>query len=222
MHLYIDSGDIAEIEQAAKTGLISGVTTNPTLISKSVHSGTFEQALKKICAIMRKYVKSFTVSAEVTAKDAKGMVREGVKLARIDPAIIIKVPMTPEGMLAVQQFTKKKIRTNVTLIFSANQALLAAKAGAFVVSPFMGRLDDIGQDSTELIEDILTIFDNYDMRTMVLAASIRTPRQVTEAALVGAHIATLPATIFHKLYTHPLTDQGIAAFDRDWEKFISS
>lgn len=221
MELYIDSGDVTQIKAAVASGLVSGVTTNPTLISKSFAgtSTSFEQGLRQIIAILNKEVSHFTVSAEVTAPDAKTMIVQGIKLAKLDPHIVVKIPMTEQGLVAVQALTRKKVRTNVTLVFSANQALLAAKAGAFMVSPFIGRLDDVGQDGMVLINQIRTIFDNYDFRTKILAASIRSPRQVTEAALSGADICTVPYGVFEKLFKHPLTDQGLEQFDKDWAAF---
>lgn len=218
MKIYLDTGNIEEIQHAAGIGLIDGVTTNPTLIAREGRD--FKTVIKEIAKIVSKVTDDFTVSAEVTADDAAGMVKEGLDLAKLDKHVIIKCPMTPEGLNATRLLSQKKIRVNVTLVFSANQALLAAKAGAFVVSPFLGRLDDAGHDGMRLIKNIRTIFDNYGFKTGILAASIRHPLHVLESAKAGADIATIPYGVYKKLFLHPLTDKGIASFKKDWEAFI--
>jgi len=198
-----------EIEKAYELGIISGVTTNPSLVAKENIS--FEERLKEITALV-----PGSVSAEVIALDAEGMVKEGRQLAKIAPNITIKVPMTPEGLKAVHTFAKEGIKTNVTLIFSANQALMAARAGASYVSPFLGRLDDIGQNGVDLVRTIAEIFAIHGINTEIIAASIRHPQHITEAALAGAHIATVPYKVIMQLFQHPLTDKGIEAFLNDW------
>ncbi|QQE78816.1 fructose-6-phosphate aldolase [Alicyclobacillus sp. SO9] len=211
MKLFIDTANVDEIRNAAEMGILSGVTTNPSLIAKEGRD--FVQVLKEIVEIV-----DGPISAEVVSLDAKGMVEEGLPLAELHPNITIKVPMTSEGLKAVYAFAKKGIKTNVTLVFSANQALLAARAGASFVSPFIGRLDDISFDGIELISDVNMIFDIHDIDTEIIAASIRHPMHVTEAAKAGAHIATCPYTILDKMTKHPLTDQGIERFLADWSK----
>jgi transaldolase len=217
LKLYIDSGNIEEIEKAAATGMVDGVTTNPTLISREHTS--FEDLLLQIVAILKKYSSDFTVSGEVTAKKTKDIVEQGLKLAALDSHIIVKVPLTEEGIKAVRIFSQKGIRTNVTLVFSAAQALLAAKAGAYIVSPFLGRVDDMGEDDDVLMEEIRHIYDNYGFKTKILVASIRSPLQIKHAAYLGMDIATMPYSVFSKLFKHPLTDTGLAQFDADWEAY---
>ena len=190
-------------------GVISGVTTNPSLIAREGRD--FEQVVREICAIV-----DGPISAEVIGIEAVGMVQEAEQLAKIHPNVVIKVPMTAEGLKATKILSGKGIKTNVTLIFSANQALLAARAGATYVSPFVGRLDDVGQDGMELIAEIVPIFDRYDLATAVIAASIRHPVHVTEAARLGSHIATVPFKVIMQMTKHPLTDQGIEKFLADW------
>jgi transaldolase len=207
--LFIDTANIAEIKNAADMGIISGVTTNPSLVAKEGRD--FIQVLKEIVEIV-----DGPISAEVVSLDAKGMVEEALPLAEIHQNIVIKVPLTAEGLKAVHQLTKRGIRTNVTLIFSANQALLAARAGATFVSPFVGRLDDISYDGIELIHDIAGIFDIHGIESEIIAASIRHPMHVTQAAKAGAHIATCPYNVIDKMIKHPLTDQGIERFLADW------
>ncbi|MEK4876281.1 fructose-6-phosphate aldolase [Bacillus sp. FSL W8-0102] len=209
MKFFIDTANIEEIREAHSWGILSGVTTNPSLVAKE--NVSFQDRLHEITSLV-----DGSVSAEVIATDAEGMIREGRELAQISPNITIKVPMTPDGLKAVSTFKKEGIKTNVTLIFNANQALLAARAGASYVSPFLGRLDDIGHDGLELVEKIANIFAIHDIETEIIAASIRHPQHVTEAALKGAHIATVPFKVLKQMFHHPLTDKGIAAFLADW------
>ncbi|MFT4326302.1 MAG: fructose-6-phosphate aldolase [Candidatus Woesearchaeota archaeon] len=219
MKLYLDTGDLSEIESVAQTGLLDGVTTNPSLIKKT--KKPFEEQLVAITTILTEnHCKDFTVSAEVTADDCDGMVKQGLLLAKLSPHIIIKVPLTKEGLLAVREFAKKNIRTNVTLCFNVSQALLAAKAGAFIVSPFVGRLDDVGQDGIELISDIRKVYDIYGYTTKILAASIRSPKHVKDVALAGTDIVTIPFKVFEKMYEDPLTSAGLVQFKKDWEDYI--
>ena len=210
MKFFIDTANLDEIKEAHALGLLSGVTTNPSLVAKEKNI-SFHDRLKEITGIV-----PGSVSAEVIALDAEGMIREGKELAAIAPNITIKVPMTPDGLKAVHAFSEEGIKTNVTLIFSANQALLAARAGATYVSPFLGRLDDIGYNGLELISTISDIFAVHGLETEIIAASIRHPMHVTEAALRGAHIATVPYKVLMSLFHHPLTDKGIEAFLKDW------
>ncbi len=210
MRIFIDSADVGELKALARTDLIDGVTTNPSLIAKSGRN-LFE-ALKEICAAV-----PGPVSAEVVAQDVEGMAAEGRKLRTLAENIVVKVPLTPEGLRACKILADEGHPTNVTLCFSAVQALLAAKAGATFISPFLGRLDDGGQDGMELIREIRTLYDIYDFQTQVLAASIRTTLHVRDAALAGADCATIPPAIFKALYKHPLTDLGLAAFLKDWK-----
>lgn len=211
MKFFIDTANLDEIKEAHALGILSGVTTNPSLVAKE--GVDFKTRLKEITDI----VPEGSVSAEVIALDAKGMISEGKELAAIAPNITIKVPMTLEGLKAVKAFKDLKIKTNVTLIFSANQALLAARAGASYVSPFLGRLDDIGQEGLDLISTISEIFYIHQIETEIIAASIRHPMHVTESALRGAHIATVPMKVIQQLIQHPLTDAGIDIFLKDWE-----
>lgn len=209
MKLFIDTANVAEIKNAAEMGILSGVTTNPSLIAKEGRD--FVEVLKEIVQIV-----DGPISAEVVSLDADGMVEEGLPLAAIHPNIVIKVPMTAEGLKAVHRFAQRGIKTNVTLVFSANQALLAARAGATFVSPFIGRLDDISFDGIALIRDISAIFDIHGIDTEIIAASIRHPMHVTDAALAGAHISTCPYGVLDRMIKHPLTDQGIERFLADW------
>ncbi|MBX6352080.1 MAG: fructose-6-phosphate aldolase [Thermoflavifilum sp.] len=211
MKIFIDTANVAEIRNAAEMGILSGVTTNPSLVAKEGRD--FIEVLKEIVTIV-----DGPISAEVVSLDAEGMVEEALPLAEIHPNIVIKVPLTAEGLKAVNRLAKRGIRTNVTLIFSANQALLAARAGASFVSPFIGRLDDISYDGVELISDIATIFDLHGIETEIIAASIRHPMHVTQAAKAGADIATCPYAVIDKMIHHPLTDQGIERFLADWSK----
>lgn len=215
MKLFIDTANVSEIKNAADMGILSGVTTNPSLVAKEGRD--FLQVLKEIVEIV-----DGPISAEVVSLDADSMVAEGIPLAEIHPNIVIKVPMTGEGLKAVHRFAKRGIKTNVTLVFSANQALLAARAGATFVSPFIGRLDDISYNGVELIRDISTIFDIHGIETEIIAASIRHPIHVTEAALAGAHIATCPYGVLDRMIKHPLTDQGIERFLADWSTVSKS
>ncbi|MDY0404541.1 fructose-6-phosphate aldolase [Virgibacillus sp. 179-BFC.A HS] len=211
MKFFIDTANIDEIKEANALGVLAGVTTNPSLVAKEGVS--FHDRLREITAEV-----SGSVSAEVISEDAAGMIAEGKELAAIAPNITVKVPMTLEGLKAVKAFSDLNIKTNVTLIFNANQALLAARAGATYVSPFLGRLDDIGQNGMDLVATIAEIFDRHDIKTEIIAASIRHPMHVTEAALNGAHIATVPFKVLAQLVKHPLTDQGIEKFLADWNK----
>ncbi len=212
MEFFIDTANLDEIKQAYRLGFISGVTTNPSLVAKEKNV-TFEDRIQEITEVI-----DGPISAEVLSLDAAGMVEEGKKLADIHPNVTIKVPMTAEGLAAVRQFSQMNIQTNVTLIFSANQALLAARAGATFVSPFVGRLDDIGQEGMTLISEIASIFSIHRIQTKIIAASIRHPMHVTQAALSGAHIATIPYKVFEQMIHHPLTEQGIEKFLADWSK----
>lgn len=209
MKLFIDTANVAEIRNAADMGILSGVTTNPSLIAKEGRD--FVEVLKEILAIV-----DGPISAEVVSLDAEHMVEEGLPLAALHPNIVIKVPMTAEGLKAVHRFSQRGIRTNVTLIFTANQALLAARAGASFVSPFVGRLDDISFDGIELIRDISEIFDIHGIESEIISASIRHPMHVTQSAKAGAHIATCPYGVLDRMIKHPLTDQGIERFLADW------
>ncbi|PID15172.1 fructose-6-phosphate aldolase [Sporosarcina sp. P34] len=210
MKFFIDTANFEEIKEAHSWGIISGVTTNPSLVAKENIS--FHERLKEITALV-----PGSVSAEVIALDAEGMIAEGRKLAALAENITVKLPMTPEGLKACSVFAAEGIKTNVTLIFNANQALLAARAGATYVSPFIGRLDDIGQNGVELIETISDIFTIHDVETQIIAASIRHPQHITAAALAGAHIATTPFNVLQSLFAHPLTTKGIDQFLKDWE-----
>src|SRR5690625_1485895 len=209
MKFFIDTANVEEIKEIKTLGILSGVTTNPSLIAKEGVS--FHDRLKEITAVV-----SGSVSAEVISEDAEGMIEEGKELAAIAPNITIKVPMTLEGLKAVKAFSDLNITTNVTLIFNANQALLAARAGATYVSPFLGRLDDIGQDGMTLVATIAEIFEVHDIKTEIIAASIRNPIHVIDAAVSGAHIATIPFNVLSGLVKHPLTDKGIEQFLADW------
>lgn len=211
MKIFLDTANLEQIKTANSWGIIDGVTTNPSLIAKEGRK--FEDVVREIAAIV-----NGPISAEVISLDAEGMVKEALPLAQIHSNIVIKVPMTAEGLKAARQLKEKGIKTNVTLVFSANQALLAAKAGATYVSPFVGRLEDNGQDSIWLIKDIMTIYRNYGFDTQIIVASIRNPVQVIEAAKAGAHIATVPFHVLEQMIKHVLTDQGIKKFLEDWEK----
>ena len=210
MHLFLDTTDTAVLKDLASTGLVDGVTTNPTLIAKSGRN--MLEVIAEICGVI-----DGPVSAEVAAMDVAGMLAEGRKLAGIASNIVVKVPLTREGLTATRTFTAEGIQTNVTLCFSAAQALLAAKAGATYISPFIGRLDDHGANGMDLITEIRAIYDNYDFDTEILAASIRSPQHVTEAALAGADCATIPPEVFLALFKHPLTERGLQQFMADWK-----
>ena len=211
MKIFIDTANVNEIREANSMGLIDGVTTNPSLVSKE--GKDFKKLIKEICAIV-----DGPISAEVISLDYKGMLREAHELAKIHKNIVVKVPLTKEGLQATRSLKEEGIRTNVTLCFSPNQALLAAKAGAYFVSPFVGRLDDISTSGMELIEQIVTIYQNYGFDTQVLVASIRHPLHVVESALMGADAATIPYSVLLQLIKHPLTDIGIERFLSDWKK----
>ena len=211
MKLCIDSGNIKDIETLAALGIIDGVTTNPTLLSKE--PGDFRQNLKRICEIV-----NGPVSGEVVATDYAGMLREGHDIAKIDDRMIVKVPLTRDGIHACKSLSGEKIRVNVTLVFSAAQALLAAKAGATYVSPFVGRLDDIASNGMGVVKEIVEIYDNYAYKTEVLVASCRHPMHIVEAARMGADICTCPPAVIDALFNHPLTTIGLEKFLKDWEK----
>jgi transaldolase len=215
MKFFIDTANVDEIRQAAELGILDGVTTNPTLLGKEIKrtGQDYEKILLEICQLV-----DGPVSAEVLSLEADKMVPEARTLAKIHENITIKVPLTKEGIRAVKRLTEESIHTNVTLVFSVSQALLAAKAGATFVSPFIGRLDDISRMGMDLVEEILAVYDNYDFNTEVIVASIRHPMHVVEAALIGADIATIPFAVIEKLVHHPLTDIGIERFKADWEK----
>lgn len=210
MEIFLDTGLIDEIKEAAKWGFIDGVTTNPSLIAQTKRPQA--EVIQEICSII-----DGPISAEVNASDYEGMIKEGDVLAKIHENITIKLPMTEDGIRACKYFSEKNVKTNITLIFSPNQALLAAKNGATYVSPFIGRLDDIGHDGMALIDEIRTIFDNYGYTTKILAASVRHSTHVRDAALVGADVATMPYGVVKKLFTHPLTDKGLAQFAADYK-----
>ncbi|MES1991460.1 MAG: fructose-6-phosphate aldolase [Pseudomonadota bacterium] len=211
MKFFVDTADIADIKDLASTGMLDGVTTNPSLIAKSGRN--FIEVVSEICTIV-----DGPVSAEVTALDHATMLAEGRKLANLAPNIAVKVPLTWDGLKTCKVLSDDGIMVNVTLCFSANQALLAAKAGATFISPFIGRLDDINLDGLELIEEIRTIYDNYGFETEILAASIRTANHVKDVALIGADVATVPPAVLRGLITHPLTDKGLEQFLADWKK----
>lgn len=210
MKLFIDTANIDEIKEINEWGVICGVTTNPSLIAKEGRD--FKEVVKEIANIV-----DGPISAEVISLDKEGMLKEARELVKIHPNIVIKIPMTKEGLKAVKVLSEEKIKTNVTLIFSANQALLAAKAGATYVSPFVGRLDDIGNEGVNIIEDIVQIFNIHNIDTEIIAASIRHPIHVLDAAKAGAHISTIPYKVFIQLLAHPLTDIGIEKFLKDWD-----
>jgi transaldolase len=210
MKFFVDTAEIKDIRDLYETGLLDGVTTNPSLIAKSGRD--FKEVIKEICSIV-----PGPVSAEVASTDYETMVKEGEHLAKLADNVVIKLPLTIDGLKATKYFSQKGMKTNVTLCFSANQALLAAKVGATYISPFIGRLDDINADGVELIENIRTIYDNYAFATEILAASIRTPNHITEVALAGADVATIPPAVIYKLADHPLTKSGLEQFVKDWK-----
>ncbi|MCH7780007.1 MAG: fructose-6-phosphate aldolase [Acidobacteria bacterium] len=214
MKFFIDTADIDEIRDAASLGILDGVTTNPSLIAKEGRD--FHTVLKEIVSLV-----NGPISAEVTAIDLEGMLDQAHTLAAIHPNIVVKLPLITEGLRACKRLSDKGVKTNVTLCFSASQALLAAKAGATYVSPFIGRLDDISEDGMELIQTMRVIYDNYGFETQILAASIRHPMHVVQAALAGADVATIPHKVIGQLVKHPLTDIGLAKFLADWEKMKS-
>src|SRR5688500_18908558 len=211
MKLFVDTGNVKEIEALASIGILDGVTTNPSLLAKE--GGDYRQILKQICQIVKG-----PVSAEVVATDFQGMLREGRDLATIDQHIVVKVPFTKDGVKACRALASEGKRVNVTLIFSATQAWIAAKAGAAYVSPFVGRLDDVGTDGMHLVQEIVDIFDNFEFATEVLVASVRHPIHIVEAARMGADVVTVPAAVIEQCFKHPLTDIGLARFLQDWEK----
>lgn len=215
MRLFIDTANTAEIKEADEWGVISGVTTNPSLIAKE--GGTFEEVIKEIAEIVKG-----PVSAEVIAEDSAGMIKEGLALAAIRENIVVKLPMTLEGLKTVKALSTQNIKTNVTLVFSAPQALLAARAGAAYVSPFLGRMDDVGQDGLGLIIEITEIFLRHGIPTQIIAASIRDPIHVVQSARMGAHIATVPFKVLKSMSKHPLTDAGIEKFLKDWAALKNS
>ena len=210
MKFFLDTANVKEIQEAASLGLLDGVTTNPSLVAKEGRS--FKEMLVEICNIV-----DGPISAEVVSLEADAMVKEGKELAKIHKNIVVKVPLIAEGLKATKRLAAEGIKVNVTLCFSPTQALLAAKAGAWCVSPFIGRLDDISSNGMELIRQILTIYRNYDYKTLVLVASVRHPQHVVEAALAGGHICTMPFSIFQMMVKHPLTDSGLKKFLADWE-----
>ncbi|MBX9660168.1 MAG: fructose-6-phosphate aldolase [Nitrospiraceae bacterium] len=210
MKFYLDTANVKEIQEAASLGLLDGVTTNPSLVAKEGRS--FKEMLVEICNIV-----DGPISAEVVSVEADAMVKEGKELAKIHKNIVVKVPLIAEGLKATKRMAAEGIKVNVTLCFSPTQALLAAKAGAWCVSPFIGRLDDISSNGMELIRQILTIYKNYDYKTFVLVASVRHPQHVVEAALAGGHICTMPFSIFQQMVKHPLTDIGLKKFLADWD-----
>lgn len=212
MKIFIDTANLNEIKEAADMGILDGVTTNPSLVSKEGHKD-FRSMLEKICEMV-----DGDISAEVVSVTCDEMVKEGRELSKIHRNIVVKVPLIKEGLKAVKIFSSEGIKTNVTLCFSASQAILAAKAGAYIISPFVGRLDDISQNGMELIQQIVQIYGNYDYQTQVLVASVRHPIHFVEGALIGADIATMPFKVIEQLAKHPLTDIGLSTFIKDWEK----
>lgn len=210
MKIYLDTGNVQEITEAASMGILDGVTTNPSLVSKEGRD--FKDLILEICRIV-----NGPVSAEVVSVEADAMVKEGRELANVHPNVVVKCPLIPEGLKATKRLADEGIRVNVTLCFSPTQALLAAKAGAWCVSPFIGRLDDVSSSGMDLIRQIVTIFCNYDFPTLVLVASVRHPQHVVEAALAGGHVCTMPYGVFQSLVKHPLTDSGLKKFLADWE-----
>lgn len=211
MELFLDTASVEEIREAVRWGVISGITTNPTLVAREGRD--FHAVLAEICSLV-----DGPVSAEVISPELEGMIREARQLVRISPNIVIKIPVTPTGLQATVRLADEGIRVNITLVFSALQALLAARAGAAFVSPFIGRIDDTGQDGMDVLDDIMEIFRNYDLETRVIAASVRHPRHVLEASRLGADIATVPFAVLGQMFRHPLTEQGIARFLDDWNQ----
>ena len=211
MKFFVDTADIKQIEELIPTGFVDGITTNPSLIAKQ--DNDLSEIIKSICSIVKG-----PVSAEVTATDHPTMMKEGKYLASLAKNVVVKVPLTVDGLKTCKKLREQNIMVNVTLCFSAAQALLAAKAGASFISPFVGRLDDIGEKGMNLIEDIVIIYENYGFETEVLVASVRTTQHVIDAALIGAHVTTLPPKVIHELYNHELTDKGLKAFLDDWAK----
>jgi len=212
MKFFIDTANLDEIKEIKAMGMCDGVTTNPSLMAKEGKTDT-DSVLKEICAVVQG-----PVSGEVTALDAAGMIAEGKRLAALDKHMVVKVPTTYEGLQATAALAREGIKVNATLVFSASQALLVAKAGAAYVSPFVGRLDDVSEDGMQLISDIVDIYQNYEYETEIIVASVRHPLHVVDAALLGADVATIPPAVIRKLVAHPLTDKGLAGFMADWEK----
>lgn len=215
MKFFMDTAEVEAIRKACELGMCDGVTTNPTLIMKSGR----EQ--KHVIQDIAKLVNG-PISVEGVGETAEEMIREGVEFAKWAPNIVVKLPMTKEGLKAVCALSQKDIRTNVTLVFSTSQAIMAAKAGATYVSPFIGRLDDVSEDGMNLVREIITVFENYGFETEVIVASVRHPRHVVDSALLGAHIVTIPAEVFEKMWKHPLTDKGIAQFKEDYRKSLEN
>ncbi|MEJ2470056.1 MAG: fructose-6-phosphate aldolase [Desulfuromonadales bacterium] len=216
MKFFIDTADVKEIRAAGQLGLVDGVTTNPSLVAKSGRD--FHDVLREIITLV-----DGPISAEVVATDAEGMIREAEELAQIDPdKIVVKLPLIEDGLKATRVLSEKGLKTNVTLVFSPLQALLAAKAGATYVSPFVGRLDDIGHDGMEIVDQIRTIFDNYGYATEIIVASVRSPQHVLQAGLIGADICTIPYSVMQQLAKHPLTDIGLEKFLADWQKHLGN
>lgn len=211
MKIFLDTANLDELRKGASWGIVDGVTTNPSLIAKE--GRPLEEQVRMICDIV-----DGDISAEVVATDSKTMIKEGLTLAKIHKNIVVKAPLTRDGIQATAALAKEGIRVNVTLCFSANQALLAAKAGAYIISPFVGRLDDISTNGMDLIRNICTIYKNYGYKTQVLAASLRHPIHVQESAMAGAHIGTMPFKVLDQLFNHPLTDKGLEQFLKDWAK----
>jgi transaldolase len=214
MKIFLDTANIDEIREGAALGVVDGVTTNPSLMARE--SGDYRDALKEICDIVQG-----PTSAEVVAHDAEEMIRQGRDYAKISEHIVIKIPLLPEGMKAVRALAADDIKTNVTLCFSANQGLLAAKAGATYISPFIGRIDDVGQNGMQVVEELVEIYENYGLPTQVLAASVRHTGHVLEAARIGADVATIPYKVLMQMFKHPLTDVGIEKFEADWQKVLA-
>jgi transaldolase len=215
MKFFMDTAEVESIRKACELGMCDGVTTNPTLIMKS------GKDQKQVIQEIAKVVKG-PISVEGMGDTAQEMIREGLEFAKWAPNIVVKIPMTKEGIKAVCALSQKDIKTNVTLVFSTSQAILAAKAGATYVSPFVGRLDDVSEDGMNLIHEIITVYENYGVDTEVIVASIRHPRHIVDSALIGAHIVTMPAEVFEKMFKHPLTDKGIAQFKEDYKKSLDS
>lgn len=215
MKIFLDTANLDELKRGAEWGILDGVTTNPSLIAKE--GRPIEEQIAKICEIV-----DGDISAEVVATEAAEMIPEGLRLSKIHKNVVVKLPLTRDGIKACSTLSRQGIRTNVTLVFSAAQALLAAKAGAYIVSPFVGRIDDIGMDGMELIHQIVQIYDNYGYKTQILAASLRTPNHVIGSAMAGAHIGTMPFKVVDQLFNHPLTDRGLDQFLSDWGKVFQS
>jgi len=211
MKIFLDTANIDDIREAAKTGLIDGITTNPSLAAKEGRD--YKEVLKEICEIV-----DGPISAQVVASDCEGMLKQAAEFVKIHKNIVIKTPLTEEGLKACQRLSKEGHKVNVTLCFSSTQALLAANSGATYVSPFLGRLDDISEDSMKLLSEIIQIYQNYGLKTQVLAASIRHPQHVVQAALLGVHVGTMPLKVFKQLFKHPLTDKGLEKFMSDWNE----